>query len=71
MVYGMVSYIFDKLGYAMSSKSEIIFDRFSFQYIAIIMIIISMTLANLKNINIILKVARYGVISIITLIVFV
>ena len=64
MVYLIMAFIFNHCGLAIGAKDEIVFDRFSYQYVGIIMASFCFIMFHLEDLSIILKIGQYGVVSI-------
>lgn len=71
MLYMILNYILNENGIILPGKDEILFDRFSYQYVGIIMIVFCFILLNMKDLSIILKLGQYGIISIFLFIIYI
>ena len=61
MIICNLLYIFLKFFFELPDKSVIVFDSFSYQYLGIIMAIISFTLFLIKDFGVLIKISQYGI----------
>lgn len=66
-----MSFIMDKCEYDYGGPGKIIFNRFSYTYIIIILIVVFFALANLKSLRLIIKIGAFGFYSILGYTVFI
>ena len=58
-------------GIEVASKDDMVFDRFSYQYVGIIMVVFCFILFHLKDLTLILKIGQFGIVSIAAFIVYI
>lgn len=70
MLYPFLNYILTEAGAEMGNINDIVFDKFSYQYVGIIMICIHFFFFCMKDLSILLKMGQYGIIPILIFIVY-
>lgn len=66
-----MAFILDKCSYTYGQPGEVVFDRFSYTYLTIILIVVFFALANLKSLRLIIKIGAFGFYSILGYAVFI
>lgn len=71
MLYPFLHYILTEAGAEMGKIDDIVFDKFSYQYVGIIMICIHFCFFCMKDLSILLKMGQYGIIPILIFICYI
>jgi sodium-coupled neutral amino acid transporter 9 len=68
MLYPFLNYILTEANVQMGSIDEIVFDKFSYQYVGIIMVCVFFFFFCMKDLSILLKLGQYGIVPILVFI---
>ena len=71
ILYNSIEFIYHKTGHSFISKDQMHFDTFSFQYCCLITSFVILIVMNIRNLNLVMKVAEFSFIGIVAFFIFV